>query len=952
MFGKKKRSPVALVTGVSIAAIGAAAPGVAAAQEQARVSDEIVVTAQKREEALQDVPIAVSAFNQSSLEALQIDGGPNLVTAIPNMNFSKGNFTGYNFQIRGIGTKAVGVSVDGSTGIHQNGAPIGANNLYEAEFYDVERVEVLRGPQGTLYGRNATGGVLNIITEKARPGEWEGYAQVTGANYGSTRFEGMINVPIGDSIALRVAGTQLKRDGYATNEITGNEIDDRDLWGVRTSLGIDLSQEASLNLLYEHFEEDDARNRNGKQLCIKDPGDTSIGGVATNAITRNFLSQGCADGNALNSRTAVNTAATLGGLLGNLSGLITGDAAATNVVPQDLRTVQSAFDPVYRASTDYYQAAFSWDVTDSVTLSVIGGYTDYTNKSSEDYNKFRVNNTFNNIPVAPFNVLFPGGVVTDPQVGASNRFNTQDLSTADATATSVEVRLQSDFDGPLNFNVGGIQINGDSNARYYVFGNTLTAFAQLQNAIAGFPVIPIDTSNPNGATIIDRVNDSGRNYFLSNSDYNLDAYAVFGELYYDVSDTFKLTLGLRQTSDEKRQSNRFTTLLTPVAGPGSLPLAATAPTNAFFNDPVNPYLFASFEEITGRAGFDWKPDLSFTDETLFYAFYSRGYKGGGINPPAAVGVASIQPTFDPEFVNSIEIGTKNTLADGRLQLNLTGFSYNYEGYQVSKIVNRTSLNENIDASIYGIELESRWSPIDPLTFILNAGYLHTEIDSGRSIDNLNRTQNNPLFTVIKASNASNCVGAVRGIAAVQAAINAGALPTSASDPTGSNNMLGYCSGAFANAGTAAAFNGILQAVSPGAALTVADLTPIEGFEANLAGNALPNSPEYTVSIGAQWVQPIGGAWDIVFRGDYYHQAESYARVYNTAADVLPSWDNANFSIALNNNEKDFEIKAFVKNAFDDDSVTDMYLTDDSSGLFRNYFLVEPQVYGVTVQKRW
>src|SRR5437868_8386007 len=152
-----------LAVGVSAAALMAVAvPAYAAdANNDATTTTvgEVVVTAQKKEEALQDVPIAVSAFSQDNLEKQKIDGGPNLVLAVPNVNFSKGNFTGYNFQIRGIGSKLVAGSGDAGTGIHLNNAPLIANNLFETEFYDVERVEVLRGPQGTLYGRNATGGV-------------------------------------------------------------------------------------------------------------------------------------------------------------------------------------------------------------------------------------------------------------------------------------------------------------------------------------------------------------------------------------------------------------------------------------------------------------------------------------------------------------------------------------------------------------------------------------------------------------------------------------------------------------------------------------------------------------------------------------------------------------------------------------------------------------------------
>ncbi|RYG04372.1 MAG: TonB-dependent receptor, partial [Caulobacteraceae bacterium] len=137
-----------LIVGASAAAMSTvASPALAQ-----NVIQELVVTAQKREEALQDVPIAVSAFDQEALQKGKIDGGPNLVLAVPNVNFSKGNFTGYNFQIRGIGSKLVAGSGDAGTGIHLNNAPLISNNLFETEFYDMERVEVLRGPQGTLYG--------------------------------------------------------------------------------------------------------------------------------------------------------------------------------------------------------------------------------------------------------------------------------------------------------------------------------------------------------------------------------------------------------------------------------------------------------------------------------------------------------------------------------------------------------------------------------------------------------------------------------------------------------------------------------------------------------------------------------------------------------------------------------------------------------------------------------
>jgi outer membrane receptor protein involved in Fe transport len=160
-----------LAMGASAAVLSAvAAPAFAqqaSGQQATTVIEELVVTAQKKEEALQDVPIAVSAFSQDSLEAQKIDGGPNLQLAIPNVTFAKGNFTNsFNFadpRHRQQGRRRVDRR---GVGVHENNAPLQSGNLFDAEFFDVERVEVLRGPQGTLYGRNATGGVVNIITAK------------------------------------------------------------------------------------------------------------------------------------------------------------------------------------------------------------------------------------------------------------------------------------------------------------------------------------------------------------------------------------------------------------------------------------------------------------------------------------------------------------------------------------------------------------------------------------------------------------------------------------------------------------------------------------------------------------------------------------------------------------------------------------------------------------------
>jgi len=162
------------------------------------------------------------------------------------------------------------------------------NRFFEQEFYDLQRVEVLRGPQGTLYGRNATAGVVNIISQKPK---FIAEAKASGdvSNYNSTRIEGMINIPlVEDIVALRLAGAWTKRNGYVTNEISGNPIDGRDLWSTRVSLRFAPNDAIDVNLIWEHFEEDDDRLRSGKQLCKKDVV-TEVGGEEANIFVWQFV---------------------------------------------------------------------------------------------------------------------------------------------------------------------------------------------------------------------------------------------------------------------------------------------------------------------------------------------------------------------------------------------------------------------------------------------------------------------------------------------------------------------------------------------------------------------------------------------------------------------------------------------------------------------------------------
>lgn len=919
---KTHRIKTLLIAGASAFALVDAAH----AADKTPAIQELVSAAQKKAVSLQDVPITVSAFSQDALQKSRIDGGPNLVLAIPNVNFSKGNFTGYNFQIRGIGSKLVAVSGDAGTGIHMNDAPLISNNLFEAEFYDVERIEVLRGPQGTQYGRNATGGVVNLITNKPTD-KLEGMTQAEYGNYNSVRLRGMVNAPISDAFAVRLAGAYLKRDGYGKNTFTDAEIDTRDMYGYRASILFQPGDSFKAILIYDKFHEDDSRSRAGKQLCSKDLGPANVGGVAFSEvfaiaqIQRGLFSQGCR-ATAVKAPDAigtVNSQGTIDGLFGLLGGFQTGDAYAGRMQSKDVRDIESTFNPIYRADTDIAQMRLQWDIAGVLSLTSLTNHSRTRTESRTDYYRYLPSMSFNNTPnplnalaaVGPvypnviYPALFPGGVVSDPQNGNYNRFRASDISSISDKLFTQEFRLQSSSIGNWSFDLGVLHLKYSSDWNYFVMINSANAWIQTQNLLntgnstcyGPAPCISIDPK-----ITPDR---SGRNYFFQYTPYSLVSNAVFGNLYWKMRDNFNWTLGLRWTKDEKEQKNIGRGFLTPGVGlPGPAP-------------GTKPVLAVDFEAVTGRFGFDWRPDLAFTDQTLLYTSYSRGYKAGGLNPACTQNCTGLSSTFEPEFINAYEVGSKNTLLDGKLQLNGSVFIYDYKGYQVSKIVSETSINENIDAKVKGIELESIWKPVTDLRFNASIGWLDTQITGGFSIDALNRTQDDPALIVVKSSTGSNCV--------ISKATAAMALGIS----NATNNpfvLLGACSGAFGPAS--------------------------EGIAVNLKGKELPNSPHVTVSLGAQYTVEMDNGWAAVARADYYHQGASFARVYNSSPDKLPAWHNVNLTFSVANANSGWSIEAFVKNATDEEPITDTYLTDDTGGLGRNTFYSEPRTFGVGFSRTW
>ncbi len=976
--------------------------------------ETVVVTSSKIKGDIQTVPIAITALSQEQLTSRQIAGGPDLVKEVPNLTFSKTNFTGYNIQIRGIGTQAISVTTDPAVAVAFNDIPFLRNHFFEQEFYDVGQVEVVRGPQGTLYGRNATAGVVNVISAKPTD-QFEAMLSADWGNYSNRRYEGMVNIPlVDDRLDLRVAGEWTKRDGYTFNQTTGNQTDGRDLWSTRVTIGWKPVHNMQVYAIWEHFQENDDRLRSGKQLCKKDPGLTNVDGLdipsfpgttippLERAFVQAWLSQGCLPVS-LYSSEAFETPngqtlpfIALGEFLaGGASGpygrmFNTIDPYANQTQPRDLRTIQSLIDPHYRAKNDTLELNADFAITPTLTLTSQTGYNKDFLWSTEDLNRF---DTAPGLFAAGLEGLYgapspiyPDGTYCDPQLGCSASMVGQDLSRERAWQFSQEVRLASNFTGPFNFSVGANYLHYQTNEDYFVFFNAITAIAQLGqrmgpgdyttcHPIGGPPsfVIPpepvlsrlpsffgggiyaingvfgcsnISIGGRSFGVYIDpnpipSINGLGHNYFRSENPYHLSSYAGFGEAYYQLTPELKLTAGLRWTDDQKTfwEIPSWTYLL----GGGY---------------PITGVVNQEWKEWTGRGVVNWTPKLDFTDQTLVYASYSRGYKGGGANPPrpeneftAAQSVAH-PATFDPEFVNAYELGTKNTLLDGAMTVNGDIFYYDYKGYQISQIVDRTSINYNFDAKIHGAELEASYEPIPGLKFSFTGGYEHTRVNNGQSsIDLMDRTLGTPGWAVLKPfpSTPSNCILPTAVIK--QILLNGGSFP----DVLG-GGLSGACDFIYSTGGLIHVFND--HSVTSALAITgfdPADYPEInngEGFAKDLSGNELPNAPHFTTSLAADWTLPVSEDWAATIHGDFYWQSQSFARIYNDRPyDKLRGYSNVNLALILTS-ASGWQVMGYLKNVFDTTAITGAFLFSDDTALTTNVFTTDPRLFGVRVTKNW
>jgi iron complex outermembrane recepter protein len=709
---------------LSTATLALAAPNIAFAQDEAQVENEvadqgdIIVTATRRTEALADIPLAVSAVSSESLQNSGANDIRQLNQLAPSLLVSStGSEANGSARIRGIGTvgdnpgleSSVAVFVDG---VYRSRSGIGLNELGE-----IERIEVLRGPQGTLFGRNASAGLIHIISKKPEF-EFGGNGEATYGNYNYMRAAGSITGPITESIAARLDGVYVKRDGFfkVVNAAgpTGERVNDRDRYFLRGQLLFEPSDAVSLRLIADYTNRKEACcagvYKSTNETFDPTPGVPGDYGIRSSNRVINILNGFNAVFPTPNDRFSRQVAITPGR---SLDGKTTdgGISAELNLV---LGAVNLTSITAYRE----YKASQAGDV-DYSTVDLLYRVNDGTS--------FRRFKTFTQELRLQGSLLddkvdwLVGGFYTNEKLATR-----ENLQFGSDYGAFMACRIVSGVGRPVAF--GGPQPGNDDPALRAVNAPgclSPTGIGFISAAFAG----PNAAGGTDGSQLIASLNrlSAIRNVgaAVHAFDQKSENYAVFTHNIFKFTDTLSLTLGARYTNETKNIRAKFNNTNTFCPGQqaangaataGINPLSATRATIAGtltgstlfsclfnYNSALNTLALndqLKDDQITGTAVLSWKP---FPD-VLTYASYSKGYKAGGFNLDAsALGSPVSTPTpasvanlrFDPEKVDAYEIGFKYN--GRRFNLNVAAFRQEFASFQLNTFNGLFFLVQNVNA---------------------------------------------------------------------------------------------------------------------------------------------------------------------------------------------------------------------------------------------------------------
>ena len=597
------------------------------------VSPEIIVTAQRREESMQKVGISITAYSGKELQALGVTKSTDIVIHTPNMRLVEFSPAATVYNLRGVSQNSFADHLEAPVAVYVDDAYVSALGALSAPIYDIERVEVLRGPQGTLYGRNVTGGLINYIS-KTPSDSFDGYVQGTVGRFNTYELEGAVGGPISSMLDARIAAKYRKADGYMKSLVPGvRDAQGANAVSVRGSVLFKPAPNFKVLAIGSYTKDDDV----------------PTGQYVYSAATRDPV-----------------------------TGL--GVYVQRPTKPWEF---SSDFEGFFNRDLYSGTVKATWDVSPDVSVTSITNYLDLKKGYAED-----------------------SDATTDPVFvyGIAQKLH----------QFSQELRIAGNH-GDVTWQAGAYYLNiGSDNAQ-----SARGLIAAYTDAASGLPADAAITS-----------------YTL-----NTHSWSIFGQGDVRLSDTLKLTVGARYTSDKKRinlfsryQRDNGSVLLAQSDIPGLAigPVCyGTTADSRCPGDVADPAARQTMSDWAGKVQMDWTP----VNNVLLYGSVSKGIKAGNYSTPlfpdAILANGLDVLSHRPETLWSYEVGFKtNPLRN--LRFNGALFYYDYKAYQAFSLLNFVQSVTNNNATIKGAEFEVAWTPLRGLNLNLGASFLDSKVRDVRT----------------------------------------------------------------------------------------------------------------------------------------------------------------------------------------------------------------------------
>jgi len=658
------------------------------------VLEEITVTAQKRQQNLQDVGMALAAFTGGMLDRMGVTQSSEVADLVPGVHIS-GNLAGQNtqFTIRGVTQNDFNDIVESPNAVYLDEGYIAIAQGQSFATFDIDRVEILKGPQGTLFGRNATGGLVHYISRQPTFDGVEGYVDATvgifdtPANAESYEITGALNVPFSDKMAARFAVKYRQHDGYLKNNYPAGQFGGSPGDGAGANLGDDDTFSARSTFLFEANEDLSIRvsgNYSTSNLAtgpyqskptiavFEDVNGTAeltnVINVASGETRASIAPDGSDFGSDLDNDGVFGLNDPDDAFLTSRFGVGTDFFGYVDPDGEDFTTSSDfAFKNQGRIDTYGVNLNIGWDINENMTLTAISDF--------KDYEKL----LFIDVDAAPVN-------------------QSANFAAVDATSFTQEIRVNGEGDG-FRWVVGAFYLNIDN---------------ESHNGLK-FPVGSVVPGAPFDLSSVAKL--------------KTDSYSAFGQIEYDITDKLAFTAGIRVIQEEK--DYEFLQGIFFTQSSFEIDQGVPFQIGPVFNGPGgSPSTFTKSTSDTLWAGnlqLDYRPD----DDTLVFAAIKRGVKAGSFNAQLAGGalvpnVGSAIP-YKEEILYSYEAGFKRTFADDRARFNANFFYYDYNDYQAFLFTGVSGIVVNADAEYYGADFELQATPYPGLLTQISGSWINATV---------------------------------------------------------------------------------------------------------------------------------------------------------------------------------------------------------------------------------